>query len=165
MALRLAKDGSTVLRVGGGFYFDSSLSIATDALNGGPLSIDNFVSGRYGIFSAELSYGFWPALRLPWVKQWNIALEHAFSATDTASIAYVGSIGRSLIRREVQTAGTTGTTWVALTSNHGRSDYHGLQLQYRRRMSHHLEGLMSYAWSHSIDNDSSDAFLVWGGSG
>ncbi len=24
---------------------------------------------------------------------------------------------------------------------------------------------MSYAWSHSIDNDSSDAFLVWGGSG
>jgi hypothetical protein len=165
MALRLSNDGSTVLRMGGGLYYDSSLSIATDALNGGPLSIQDFTSGRYGIFSGELSYGFWPNLRLPWVKQWNVALEHAFSANDTASIAYVGSAGSNLIRREVQNAGTTTTTWVALTSNHGDSDYHALQLQYRRRMSRHVEGLMSYAWSHSIDNDSSDAYLVWGGSG
>ncbi len=165
LALRLARDGSTVLRLGGGLYYDSSLSIATDALNGGPLSITNFSSARFAPFPAQLSYGFWPDLRLPWVKQWNFSLEHAFTANDTASIAYVGSAGRHLIRREVQTASTTGTTWVALTSNHGDSDYHALQLQYRRRMSRHLEGLMSYAWSHSIDNDSSDSYLVWGGSG
>jgi hypothetical protein len=165
LALRLSKDASTVLRVGGGLYYDSSLSIATDALNGGPLGIESFTSGRFGIFSAELSYGFWPNLRLPSVREWNVSLEHAFSGNDTASIAYVGSAGRDLIRREVQNAGTTTTTWLALTSNHGDSDYHSMQLQYRRRMSRHIEGLMSYAWSHSIDNDSSDAYLVWGGSG
>src|SRR5439155_27286898 len=132
LALRLAKNGSSVLRMGAGIYYDSSLSIATDALNGGPLSIENFSSARFAPFPAKLSYGFWPDLRLPWVKQWNVALEHAFGAHDTASIAYVGSAGRRLIRREVRTAGPTGTSWVALTSNQGVSDYHALQVQYRR---------------------------------
>ena len=37
-AFRLTKDGRTVLRAGAGLYYDSSLSIATDILDGGPLN-------------------------------------------------------------------------------------------------------------------------------
>jgi hypothetical protein len=50
---------------------------------------------------------------------------------------------------------------VALATNHGRSDYHSLQAQYRRRLSAGLDVLASYTWSHSLDNSSSDALLHW----
>jgi hypothetical protein len=80
-------------------------------------------------------------------------------------VGYLGSAGRSLIRREVGGAGNTSTDWVALTTNRGASDYNALQVEYRRSLGPGLEARTSYAWSHSIDDDSSDAFLVWAGPG
>ena len=74
IALRLTGDGRTILRAGGGLYYDSSLSIATDSLNGGPLSISSFTSPRGGFFSFNLTYGFLPNLRLPTVRQWNVSV-------------------------------------------------------------------------------------------
>jgi hypothetical protein len=165
IAVRLSRDGSTVLRMGGGLYYDSSMSIATDVLNGGPLSIASFSSGIYSPFPAQLTFGFMPFLRLPEIKQWNVSLEHAFSARDVLSLGYVGSAGRDLVLREVGGAGSSLTSWLALTTNYGRSDYHALHLEYRRNVARGLQAHVAYAWSHSIDNDSSDAFLLWGGSG
>ena len=72
LALRLTGDGRTMLRAGGGLYYDSSMSIATDYLNGGPLGIASYSSGRNGAFSTQLSYGFLPDLRLPAVGEWNL---------------------------------------------------------------------------------------------
>lgn len=165
LAWRLSRGGGTVLRVGGGLYYDSSLSIATDIINGGPLGISQFGSGMSAPFGSLLSFGFMPDLRLPRVAQWNVAIEHAFGLHDVLSAGYVGSAGRSLIRREVGGDGNTSTAFVALTSNRGASDYHALQVQYRRRLAKGLEGSASYAWSHSLDNASSDAFLLWAGRG
>ena len=165
LALRLTGDGRTVLRAGGGLYYDSAISIATDYLNGGPLGIANFISGRNGIFSTQLSYGFLPGLKLPAVGQWNLTLERALTAHDTASLGYVGSAGYDFIRRELGGLGFSPTSWVALTTNNARSRYHSLQAQYRRSLPGGLEALASYTWSHSIDNDSSDAFLAWAGPG
>ena len=81
------------------------------------------------------------------------------------SVGYVGSNGRRLLRREVGGEGNSPTALIALTTNHGSSDYEGLQVQYRRRMLEGFQALASYAWSHSLDDDSSDAFLVWAGAG
>ena len=53
LAWRLTKDGRTVLRAGGGLYYDSSMSIATDFLNGGPLSIASATSEINGLFSTQ----------------------------------------------------------------------------------------------------------------
>jgi hypothetical protein len=61
--------------------------------------------------------------------------------------------------------GNTPTALFALTTNNGASEYHGLQVQYRRRVLEGFQSLVSYSWSHSMDNDSSDAFLVWAGPG
>lgn len=36
--------------------------------------------------------------------------------------------------------------------NGGNSYYSGLAIQVQRRMSHHLQGSLSYTWSHAIDN-------------
>jgi hypothetical protein len=165
LAIQLTGDGRTVLRTGGGLYYDSSLSIATDILNGGPLSISQLSSSIHAPFPSILSYAFMPDLRLPEIGQWNLSLERAFTARDVLSAGYVGSVGWNLIRREAGGAGNNPTTLVALTTNHGHAAYHALELQYRRRLAAGLQGLAAYTWSHSIDNDSSDSFLVWAAPG
>ena len=104
-----------------------------------------------------------PDLRLPVVGQWNASVERALGERDVVSAAYAGSAGRRLIRREMGGPGSTATTWVALATNQGRSDYHGLQFQYRRRMSRGWQAVASYTWSHSIDNSSTDALVNWAG--
>jgi hypothetical protein len=164
-AWQLTRDGRTVLRAGGGVYYDSSMSIATDLLNGGPLSIESLSSSIHSPASSLLSYGFLPGLVLPFVGQWNVSLERAFGTHSVVSLGYVGSSARHLIRREVGGAGSTFTSLVALTTNHAESDYHGFEAQFRRRMSRGLQVMASYTWSHSIDNDSSDSFLLWAAPG
>jgi len=158
------KSGRTVFRAGAGLYYDSSLSIATDAINGGPLSL-NFVSARNGVFSTALIYGFMPNLQLPQVIQWNASIEHSLTEHDFVQIGYVGSEGIDLIRREVGGLGSSPTYWAALTTNNGLSRYDALVAQYRRRLARGLEALVSYSWSHALDNASSDTFLLWAGSG
>lgn len=154
------RSGRTVVRAGAGIYYDSSLSIAVDAVNSGPLSISYFTRGT-GLFSTQLSYGFLPDLRVPWIGQWNASVERALTSRDTISVGYVGSSSSDLLRREFGGPGSSPTSWVALTTNHGASRYDALVAQYRRRLARGLESLVSYTWSHSLDNDSSDAFLVW----
>jgi hypothetical protein len=157
--------GRTVLRAGAGFYFDSSLSLATDLVNDGPLNVSNFVSPRNGITKAQLIFGFMPDLRLPLVKQWNVSIEHAFDRNDVVTAGYVGSSGGDLIRREIGGPGSTNSALLALGTNHGDSQYHSLQAQYRRRLASGVQALVSYSWSHSIDNSSTDAGLYWAGAG
>jgi len=165
MAYQPFGSGGTVIRAGMGFYFDSSLSLATDLVNDGPLNVSNFISPRNGITNAQLVFGFMPNLRLPLVKQWNASIEHAFDRNDIVTAGYVGSSGADLIRREIGGPGSTNSSLLALGTNHGESQYHSLQAQYRRRLARGLQALVSYSWSHSIDNSSSDAGLYWAGSG
>jgi hypothetical protein len=165
VAWRIRKSGNTVLRAAAGRFFDSSLSIATDLINSGPFSIDQFTNGSHGIRSALLSYAFSPDLRLPALTEWNVTLDQAVGTHAALSLGYVGSQGDDLIRREVGGPGSTVTSLFALTTNHGASSYQALQAQYRRRLLRGVQALVSYSWSHSLDNDSSDSFLVWAASG
>ena len=50
LAWRLTGDGKTVLRAGGGLYYDSSMSIAADSINGGPLSLASYEGYRRSAF-------------------------------------------------------------------------------------------------------------------
>jgi hypothetical protein len=164
LAYRLSKSGRTVVRAGAGYYYDSSLSLATDLVNDGPLSVSQYFSQQVFLRS-YLEYGFLPNLRLPLVKQWNATIEHALGDHDVVSVGYAGSSGGNLIRREMSVRGDPPNVWLALATNHGSSDYHSLEAQYRRRMARGLQALVSYAWSHSIDNSSTDAGLYWTGPG
>jgi hypothetical protein len=165
LAWRLTRDGRTVLRAGGGLFYDSSMSIATDLINGGPFNANKLTSSISLIASSSLTFGFEQGLKLPQVRQWNVSLEHGFGTHDEISLGYVGSSGRELIRREAGGVGSNGQSYVALTTNHGASGYNALEAQYRRHVARGLDAVASYAWSHSLDNDSSDAFLLWSASG
>ena len=81
-------------------YYDSSVSIATDLINGGPFSLANYTNARYAPFSSLLSFGFAPDLHLPLVTNWSASVEHAFGSREVVSASYVGAIGRDLLRRE-----------------------------------------------------------------
>ncbi len=165
IAYRLSSDGRTVVRGGWGRFFDSALSIGTDLVNGGPFSLTQFSNGKNAPFSTLMSFGFAPNLRLPKVNQWNVTVERRLIDRDVLSASYVGSTGRRLLRREFGLREGTGTFWLALATNHGESDYHGLQVQYRRPMTKGVQALASYTWSHSIDNSSSDSLLHRVGTG
>jgi hypothetical protein len=73
--------------------------------------------------------------------------------------SYVGAVGRRLLQTaQINTPNATFFR-AQLVSNTATSDYHALQIQYQRRLSHGLQALASYAWSHSIDTASSGSFF------
>ena len=47
-----------------------------------------------------------------------------------------------------------------LMRNGASANYNALQAQFRHRFAHGLQTLLSYTWSHSIDNVSSDAYYA-----
>ncbi|MGH9719611.1 MAG: TonB-dependent receptor domain-containing protein, partial [Bryobacteraceae bacterium] len=168
VAYGLGQNGNTVIRAGAGLYFDSSLSVATDLVNEGPFNVTQFVNpARQVNFLARLlmGYGFLPGLRLPEVRHWNISVDHMFGGGDAVSAGYIGSAGRRLLRREMGGPESNERVRLVMATNHGQSEYHSLQLQYRRRMGRRWHGLVSYAWSHSIDTASADGAVHWVGSG
>jgi hypothetical protein len=165
MAYRLDKDGRTVLRAGAGLYYDSSVSLATDVINQGPLNGANLSTlGSNSAFVGNITYGFAPNLQLPRVIQWNVSLEHGFGSHDVVSLGYIGSTASHLLRTDMSDTANLNS-YVVLTTNLAGSDYDAMQFQYRRHVAAGLDATASYAWSHSLDNDSSDAFLLWSGEG
>jgi hypothetical protein len=109
-----------------------------------PANLQTFGAG--GLFD--------PNLKLPYTLQWNLALEQSLGAMQALSASYVGASGRRLL----QTAGmgrlNANFASANLITNLASSDYHALQVQFQRRLSHGLQALTSYTWSHSIDTAS-----------
>jgi len=114
----------------------------------------------YSEASVDPMRAFDTHLKLPYSLEWSAALEKQLSSSQTFKITYVGSIGRNLLRDDVTANPNPATqqlfTSLYLTKNSGYSNYNGLHLQFQRRLSHGLQALLSYAWSHSLDVNSSN---------
>ncbi len=107
------------------------------------------------------SGGFEPDFRPPRTYQWNAALEQSLGGNQTVSISYIGALGRDLLTLNVLSSfgnPSFSQVWVARSS--ATSDYHALQVQFKRRLSRGLQALASYTWSHSIDIASQDANAI-----
>jgi hypothetical protein len=99
-----------------------------------------------------------PHLKLPRTYQWNVALEQSIGGSQSLSLTYVGAIGRDLLRVTQLNNVNPDFPNISYTSGTATSDYHALQVKFERRFSRGLQGLASYAFSHSIDSSSTDAF-------
>jgi len=97
-------------------------------------------------------------LKLPRTYQWNVALEKALGLSQSVSFTYIGAIGRDLLRVTNLVNPNPDFGFVGITDNSATSDYHALQVKFQRRLSHGLQALGSYTFSHSIDIASTDAF-------
>jgi hypothetical protein len=97
-------------------------------------------------------------LKLPRTYEWNVALEASVGASQSLSLTYIGALGRDLLRVTNIYNPNPDFRQVNLTDNTATSDYQALQVKFQRRLSHGLQALASYTFSHSIDIASTDAF-------
>jgi hypothetical protein len=156
--------GKTVLRAGVGRFFDLGQGGFEDAAKApgvtftvqpiGPGGLGGLggvgtgtptVSSPFGGVAAAAGYN------IPATYEWNVTLEQSIRQ-QTLSAGYIGSTARRLTRDVV----LPETTITAFGSN-GSAFYQAMQLQFNRRLSKRVSLLVSYTWSHSIDNLSSDA--------
>lgn len=99
---------------------------------------------------------FDPNLKLPRTYQWNLTFEQSLGTNQTFSAAYVGALGRRLLRDDRLTNPNPSFSRVEILRGNGKSDYHSLQLQLQRHLSRGLQALASYTWAKSIDTASND---------
>ena len=103
---------------------------------------------------------FDPNLRLPYTLQWNFALEQALGKNQSVSASYIGARGRRLLQTAFVNSPNASFANAALIGNTATSDYHALQIEFQRRLSHGLQALSSYTWSHSIDDGSTGTYSI-----
>ena len=99
-----------------------------------------------------------PHLKLPRTYQWNVAVEQSLGSNQSLSLTYIGALGRELLRATALLNVNPDFAFINLTNNTASADYQALQVKLQRRLSYGLQALASYAFSHSIDNASTDAF-------
>ena len=97
---------------------------------------------------------------LPRTYQYNLTLEQSLGNSQVLSVAYVGEWGRELLRNEITSSSNPDYSQLTVVTNNGFSSYNGLQVQFTRRLSRGFQSLVSYTYSHSVDNASSDSSVV-----
>jgi len=169
--LTQSQDWQTVLRAGAGIFYDlASSEVGNRVAPAYPFGSIGFPPSSTFPLTPALSApapitrpspsnpgvleGFDPNLKLPYTVQWNTTVEQALGKQQRISASYIGSIGRRLLGTVDVFPLPPSFSQVFLATNAGTSDYNALQVQFQRRLSHGLQALGSYTWSHSIDTGS-----------
>ena len=162
----------TNIRGGFGVFYDLGAGPLGNILQGFPFSITKTLNNTpfplsdaqatppsFSLGARPISavFVYDPNLKLPRTYQWNLTVEQAVGANQVISASYVGAVGRRLLRAENLINPNPTFNLVQIYRNNATSDYHALQLQFRRRLSRGLQALASYTWSHSIDTASNDS--------
>jgi hypothetical protein len=173
VAYRLDQAGSMVLRAGVGVFYDLGVGAAANLGGSFPNSAEGIFPSQplpitnIGSFVPTTSTmppypqtgvaGFDPDLKLPRSYQWNVALEKSFGGHQAISATYAGQAGRDLLRQEdLFQPNPNFPGDFLLTRNDARSNYNAMYLQYRKPVSSRVQALLSYTYSHSLDNASND---------
>jgi hypothetical protein len=160
-----------VFRAGSGIFYDLGYSDITNAMISFPYIQQKLVLGTAFPLSpsaaapppfttsppAAVMSVINPNHVLPRTYEWNAAVEHSIGGADVVTLTYLGAAGRKLMRKDIFIGPSPIFTGeFDLLSNAGTSSYNALQAQYRHRLSHAIQTLVSYTWAHSIDDVSSD---------
>jgi Carboxypeptidase regulatory-like domain/TonB dependent receptor-like, beta-barrel len=174
--LRNIPGRETVMRGGGGVFFDTGQQLGSLGFSG-----PGFTSGFTVISPASFPTpvvappivnppvppfsfvdGFSSHLQLPYTLQWNASIEQALGKSQTLTVSYVGAHASRLLQENKFSAPTNPISHsFTIVQNGLTSDYHSLQAQFRRRFSRGLTALASYIWSHCIDYGSQNIFLAY----
>ena len=173
--LRNAPGWETVVRSGGGVFFDSGQQLGSLGFLGPGFAALAFPApGPFPVLGAiptianppvppyiTVPYGFATHLQLPYTLQWNASIEQALGKSQALTLSYVGSHASRLLRQDqFYPPSNPNATTFNFINNGLTSDYDALQVQFRRRLGKGLTVLASYTWSHCLDYGSSN--LVFG---
>jgi hypothetical protein len=168
-----------VLRIGGGLFNDSISLLDTfgNGTNLGTSAKATYTTDPFPLTLSEINvpvaippqapynFFYYPDNRMvpPYSLQWNASLEQAFGGKQSVTLGYVGSIGRKLSTLIDYSVGALNKQFGSfyLYENGPGSSYDSLQLKYQRQMSHGLQVLSSYTWSHAIDSISTDTTYTY----
>ena len=177
--LHNAPGSETVLRGGGGVFFDTGQQLGSVGFNGPGFSASSpFQSGPFPVNAAALAppivnppeppystivYSFSPHLQLPYTLQWNASVEQALGKAQALTISYVGSHAARLLQQDYFfSSSNLNLPYGAYVIRNGlTSDYDAMQIQFRRRLGRGLSALASYTWSHCIDYGSENFNLSY----
>lgn len=168
----------TVVRGGGGLFFDTGQQLGSAGYQGVGLSQLSLASS--GGFPAPLSqliapivnppvppytsvFGFYPRLQLPYTLEWNASVQQALGSSQALTLSYVGSHAGRLLEQNDINISTVNPNFENFNffQNGLTSDYNALQLQFQKRLSQGLQALASYTWSHCQDWGSYNAALPY----
>ncbi len=160
----------TVVRSGGGVFFDTGQQLGSVGFNGPGFSSLAIVSDPFPVNAATQvppivnppvapynasPYGFAPHLQLPYTLQWNASIEQALGNSQALTVSYVGSHAARLLEVNLVASPTNPNSGqFNFITNGLTSDYDALQIQFQRRLSRGFTALASYTWSHCIDYES-----------
>jgi hypothetical protein len=175
----------TVLRAGGGIFFDLVSAETGNVLGSAyaPFGASTSFSGTFPFTSDETAplpipsngtlsqfIGFNPNLRLPYTLEWNVALERSLGREQAITFGYVAARGHRLLQTtsfyfETPPQFNPMLGFDNFVDNTAHSDYDALQIQFQRRLSKGLQALASYTRSHSLDNGSASSYAAAGNEG
>jgi hypothetical protein len=109
-----------------------------------------------------------PYMAMPYTMSYNLSLQRAFWGGTTATVGYVGSVGRHLVTLynnpnqplAITIGGQSGngftpfphfsgSQWMGWT---GQNSYNSLQATVQKHYGHGLSFLGTYTWAHALDN-------------
>jgi hypothetical protein len=164
----------TVVRSGGGVFFDTDNEVATDGYSALGFRAFQVIRGNaLPVTSSQLNfstavappyttvYAFPTHLQLPYTLQWNASLEQALGKEQSLTISYVGSNGRRLLQIQEKSIASLNPAFTAIAFVQGgvTSNYQALQLKFQRNVTKGVQALVSYGWSHSLDFGSNSSAL------
>ena len=192
LAFRPSEDNKTVIRAGAGIFYllQSGNNTVSQPILNLPFIVDESVAqplvnglpttraeNLFQPFSSNSAFNtpylatFDPHNRVPYLAQWNFAVQRELVPNMALEIAYVGSKGTHLEmfypfnvpiinpndNRPYQArlpfpAFSSGT----FLANANNSTYHSLQVKLEKRYSNGLSFLASYAWQKLLDGTTND---------
>ncbi len=158
----------TVFRTGGGVFYDNLNQIAALGYQGLGFTAYKIFSGASLPYTPEQLdlpvlasppyttasvYGFPSHVQLPYTLEWNTSLQQALGKAQTFTVSYVGANGRRLTGKQQLSLSKLNPQFGTVIYFPGRvtSNYQALQVQFQRSVSHGVQALVSYTWSHSLD--------------
>ena len=107
-------------------------------------------------------FGFDPHLNDPYALEYNVSLEQTLAGKQIVKLAYVGASDKRLLASEFINAPTLNLSYANsanLLGNAGIMHYNAFQAQFQRPLASGLQLLVSYTYSHALDEGSYGAYL------
>jgi len=167
-----AKQGhETIVRFGYGWFYDVGYGLINSVFSSIPYSNSRIVTlPVFPLTPANLSPpGLNPVepytrvstaindLAAPKVQESTLAVEHYFGQSQALTVTLVHNTGSNLLLSATSASFNAQYDLLTQIGNGGSSDYNGLQVQYRRRLSTRLNAQAAWTWGHALDTSSNDA--------